>query len=58
VAGTLTLDVQQFSVDTHPDQLLVAYTATDDASAEGLRFLLLSQQAKGAPLGSDAPSSR
>ncbi|MGW6442080.1 helix-turn-helix transcriptional regulator [Lentzea sp. NPDC055074] len=44
VAGSLVLDVQQFSVDTHPDQLLVAYTATDDASREGLRFLLLSTQ--------------
>lgn len=41
VAGTLTLDVQQFTVDTHPDQLLVAYTAEpDSASAEALRFLL------------------
>jgi len=40
VAGTVTLDVQQFSVDTHPDQLLVAYTATDSASQEALRFLL------------------
>ncbi|MET9229305.1 helix-turn-helix transcriptional regulator [Lentzea sp. NPDC003310] len=45
VAGELVLDVQQFTVDTHPDQLLVAYTATDDASREGLRFLLLSAQA-------------
>lgn len=45
VAGTLTLDVQQFTVDTHPDQLLVAYTAANDASREGLRFLLLSAQA-------------
>ncbi|WP_210588716.1 helix-turn-helix transcriptional regulator [Streptomyces sp. GESEQ-35] len=41
VAGTLTLDVQQFSVDTHPDQLLVAYTApADSPSHEALRFLL------------------
>ncbi|MFD3598504.1 helix-turn-helix transcriptional regulator [Streptomyces sp. NPDC058656] len=40
VAGTVTLDVQQFSVDTHPDQLLVAYTATDSTSQEALRFLL------------------
>lgn len=41
IAGTLTLDVQQFTVDTHPDQLLVAYTAEpDSASFEGLRFLL------------------
>ncbi|WP_112266807.1 helix-turn-helix transcriptional regulator [Lentzea terrae] len=56
-AGSLTLDVQQFSVDTHPDQLLVAYTAADETSKDGLRFLLLSQQAKRAPLESDAPSS-
>ncbi|MDH6215680.1 helix-turn-helix transcriptional regulator [Streptomyces pseudovenezuelae] len=41
VAGTLTLDVQQFSVDTHPDQQLVAYTAQPDSpSYEALRFLL------------------
>ncbi|MGW6932176.1 helix-turn-helix transcriptional regulator [Lentzea sp. NPDC054927] len=57
-AGKLTLDVQQFTVDTHPDQLLIAYTAQDEASKDGLRFLLLSAQAKGAPLDSDAPSSR
>ncbi|MCX4903948.1 helix-turn-helix transcriptional regulator [Streptomyces sp. NBC_00878] len=41
VAGTLTLDVQQFSVDTHPDQLLVAYTAEPDSqSQKALHFLL------------------
>jgi transcriptional regulator with XRE-family HTH domain len=41
LAGTLTLDVQQFTVDTHPDQLLVAYTAEPDSpSYEALRFLL------------------
>ncbi|MER5529474.1 helix-turn-helix transcriptional regulator [Streptomyces sp. NPDC002677] len=41
VAGPLTLDVQQFSVDTHPDQQLIAYTAEpDSASYEALRFLL------------------
>ncbi|MET7481944.1 helix-turn-helix transcriptional regulator [Streptomyces sp. NPDC005538] len=41
VAGELTLDVQQFTVDTHPEQLLVAYTAApDSASHEALRFLL------------------
>jgi transcriptional regulator with XRE-family HTH domain len=41
LAGTLTLDVQQFTVDTHPDQLLVAYTAEPGSpSAEALRFLL------------------
>ncbi|MEV0908161.1 helix-turn-helix transcriptional regulator [Streptomyces hokutonensis] len=41
VAGELTLDVQQFTVDTHPDQFLVAYTAApDSASQEALRFLL------------------
>ncbi|GAA2031598.1 helix-turn-helix domain-containing protein [Catenulispora yoronensis] len=41
LAGRLTLDVQQFTVDTHPDQLLVAYTAEPDSPAsEGLRFLL------------------
>jgi transcriptional regulator with XRE-family HTH domain len=41
VAGTLTLDVQQLSVDTQPDQFLVAYTAAPgSASHEALRFLL------------------
>ena len=41
VAGTLTLDVQQFTVDTHPDQWLIAYTAEPDTpSSERLEFLL------------------
>jgi transcriptional regulator with XRE-family HTH domain len=41
VVGALTLEVQQFTVDTHPDQFLVAYTAAPDSpSYEGLRFLL------------------
>jgi transcriptional regulator with XRE-family HTH domain len=41
VVGTLTLDVQQLSVDTKPDQLLVAYTAQPASpSQDALRFLL------------------
>ncbi|MGK4579184.1 helix-turn-helix transcriptional regulator [Kitasatospora sp. HPMI-4] len=41
LAGPLTLDVQQFTVDTQPDQQLVAYTApADSPTQEGLRFLL------------------
>jgi len=41
VIGTVTLDVQQFSVDTQPDQQLVAYTAPPGSpSHEALRFLL------------------
>jgi transcriptional regulator with XRE-family HTH domain len=41
VIDTVTLDVQQFSVDTQPDQHLVAYTAPPDSpSQEALRFLL------------------
>ncbi|WP_066944606.1 helix-turn-helix transcriptional regulator [Streptomyces lushanensis] len=41
VAGSITLDVQQFSVDTQPDQQLVAYTAPPDSpSQQALRFLL------------------
>jgi transcriptional regulator with XRE-family HTH domain len=41
VVGTLTLDVQQLTVDTQPDQHLVAYTAPPDTpSDEALRFLL------------------
>ncbi|MGW1411685.1 helix-turn-helix domain-containing protein [Streptomyces sp. NPDC002403] len=43
VVGRLTLDVQQFTVDTHPDQLLVAYTAPPRSpSHEALRRLLQS----------------
>ncbi|MFD7289325.1 helix-turn-helix transcriptional regulator [Streptomyces sp. NPDC059863] len=41
VVGSITLDVQQFTVDTHPDQFLVAYTAPPDSpSHEALGFLL------------------
>ncbi|MGQ4512928.1 MmyB family transcriptional regulator [Streptomyces sp. DW26H14] len=40
MAGPMTLDVQQFTVDTHPDQLLAAYTAHDEAAQEALRFAL------------------
>ncbi|GAA1266136.1 hypothetical protein GCM10009609_31620 [Pseudonocardia aurantiaca] len=41
VVGALTLDVQQLSVDTQPDQHLVAYTAPPGSPAqEALRFLL------------------
>ena len=39
VAGSLVLAVQQFSVETHPDQQLVAFTAEPD-SHDALRFLL------------------
>ncbi|WP_326810312.1 hypothetical protein [Streptomyces scopuliridis] len=41
VVGPVTLDVQQLSVATQPEQLLVAYTAPPDSpSQEALRFLL------------------
>lgn len=41
IAGPITLDVQQFTVDTHPGQLLMAYTAEPGTSSEqALRFLL------------------
>ncbi|MFE4832440.1 helix-turn-helix domain-containing protein [Streptomyces sp. NPDC056672] len=41
VAGTLDLNVQQFSVDSQPDQQLVAFTAEPGTSSqEALRFLL------------------
>jgi transcriptional regulator with XRE-family HTH domain len=41
VVGELTLEVQQFTVDTHPEQFLVAYTAARGTpSYEGLGFLL------------------
>lgn len=43
VVGTLTLDVHQLYVGTHPDLLLVAYTARPDSrSREALRLLLRS----------------
>jgi MmyB-like transcription regulator ligand binding domain len=43
VVGTLTLDVHQLSVGTHPDLLLAAYTAPPDSrSREALRVLLQS----------------
>lgn len=58
VAGSITLDVQQFSVDTQPDQQLVAYTASPDSpSQEALRFLLRwaarPDQANGSPVTQD-----
>lgn len=41
VVGEITLDVQQFTVDTHPEQFLVAYTAPPGSpSDEALGFLL------------------
>jgi transcriptional regulator with XRE-family HTH domain len=41
VAGTITLNVQQFSVTAQPDQQLVAYTAPPGSPSEdALRFLL------------------
>ncbi|KOV85114.1 helix-turn-helix domain-containing protein [Nocardia sp. NRRL S-836] len=41
VVGTLELDVQQFSVDTHPDQELVVYTAAAGSPSEkALRTLI------------------
>jgi hypothetical protein len=56
VAGTLTLNVQQLSVDTQPDQLLVAYTATpDSASQEALRFLLQWSARTASGVSSDTP---
>jgi transcriptional regulator with XRE-family HTH domain len=56
VAGTLVLDVQQFSVDTHPDQQLVAFTAEPHSpSQEALRFLL---QWTPAPDRDEHPSNR
>lgn len=41
VVGTLTLDVQQLSVDAEPDQRLITYTAPPGSPAEeALHFLL------------------
>ncbi|MFJ6572275.1 helix-turn-helix domain-containing protein [Streptomyces sp. NPDC091292] len=39
-AGSLTVDVQQLSVDTARDQLLATYTGHDTESRHALRFLL------------------
>jgi len=41
IVGALTLDVQQLTVDSRPDQHLIAYTAPPGSpSQEALRFLL------------------
>ncbi|ACU70890.1 transcriptional regulator, XRE family [Catenulispora acidiphila DSM 44928] len=41
LVGTMHLDVQQFSVDTHPDQKLIAFTAEPGSESEkALQFLL------------------
>lgn len=57
VAGSITLDVQQFSVDTQPDQQLVAYTAPPDSpSQEALRFLL--QWADRPDQANDSPATQ
>jgi transcriptional regulator with XRE-family HTH domain len=41
IAGTMDLDVQQFSVDTNPDQKLIVFTAEPDTESEkALQFLL------------------
>jgi len=41
IAGTMDLEVQQFSVDTHPDQKLIAFTAEPGSDSEkALHFLL------------------
>ncbi|MFJ1602121.1 hypothetical protein ACIOHS_01885 [Streptomyces sp. NPDC088253] len=56
VAGSITLDVQQFTVDTQPDQQLVAYTAPPDSpSQEALRFLLQWAAARGSRPNYPAP---
>ncbi|GAA3837500.1 helix-turn-helix transcriptional regulator [Amycolatopsis tucumanensis] len=53
VAGPITLDVQQFSVDTQPDQQLVAYTAEPGSpSQEALDFLLAMSPAVAETAGS------
>jgi hypothetical protein len=50
VIGTLTLDVHQLSVGTHPDLLLVAYTApADSPSREALCVLLQSSARPATP---------
>lgn len=55
IVGILTLDVQQLTVDTQPDQHLVAYTAPPDSpSQEALRFLLQWSGPAGRPQGEPA----
>lgn len=57
VTGGITLDVQQFSVDTQPDQQLVAYTAPPGSpSQEALRFLL--QWAARSDQANDRPATQ
>jgi transcriptional regulator with XRE-family HTH domain len=58
VVGTLTLDVHQLSVGTHPDLLLAAYTAPPGSrSREALRVLLQSS-ARPAELEEDDATDR
>lgn len=41
IGGTMELDVQQFSVDTHPGQKLIVFTAEAGSESEkALQFLL------------------
>jgi transcriptional regulator with XRE-family HTH domain len=59
VVGAVTLDVQQFSVDTQPDQQLVAYTAPPDSpSQDALRFLLQWSTRPPAPRGERTTGGR
>ncbi|WP_327232612.1 helix-turn-helix transcriptional regulator [Streptomyces sp. NBC_01317] len=52
VVGTLTLDVQQLSVDTQPGQRLTTYTAPPDSPAEeALHFLLRWSESGSRPVG-------
>ncbi|MFJ2867803.1 hypothetical protein [Kitasatospora sp. NPDC087314] len=47
VAGGITLDVQQFSVDTQPDQQLVAYTAPPGSPSQQALHGLLQRAREG-----------
>ncbi|QIQ00931.1 helix-turn-helix domain-containing protein [Streptomyces liangshanensis] len=53
VVGALTLDVQQLSVDTRPDQRLVTYTAPPGSPAEEALHFLLRWSSRTEPAGTD-----
>ncbi|MFJ2651480.1 helix-turn-helix transcriptional regulator [Streptomyces sp. NPDC087420] len=58
VVGTLTLDVQQLSVDTRPDQRLITYTAPPGSPAEEALHFLLHWSARTTGRRNDRPTER
>ncbi|MEV8402965.1 helix-turn-helix transcriptional regulator [Streptomyces niveus] len=57
VVGEITLDIQQFTVDTHPEQFLVAYTAQPGSPSDEALGFLLRWAAGGVEEGAATPGS-